>query len=313
MLGNVIDLAPIGLAAFALNGRFVGVNERMCEILGSTRDELLARTFQEVTFPDDLPRCLEMNAKLAANQIPSYSLEKRFVRKDKSSVWARITVSAQRRRDGTAQFFIGAAEDITEQVNALNALRSAEERLRAALDASMIGTFRFDVRRNVLEWADGFDRVFGRSDYSTLNQFFEVIHPDDRDYVMTAYRKSADEGADFEEEFRVVWEDGSVHWLHDHGRTVLGADGKPHYILGAITDITNHKRMEDVIAQHDQERQRMQSFLDALRHSLQAVNQASNSLREGASPDGRARETGLLIDHCLREIDRLLTSFEAGK
>ena len=247
-LRATIDLAPIGMAQFDHDGRFLHVNNRLCEILGCTRSELVSRTFQEITAADDLPGCLELTRRLAAAEIPDYCLEKRFVRPDQSHVWARITVSAARRRDGTVAFFIGAAEEITEQVNALQNLRTAEERLRTALDASMIGTFRFDVRQNALDWADGLDRLFGGAINVTLEQFFSVIHPDDREHVMASYRKSVDDGDDFEQEFRVLWPDGSIHWLHDRGRTFIGEDLKPLYILGGITDITNHKRMEEVIA-----------------------------------------------------------------
>lgn len=250
-LRAMIDLAPIGLAQFDLQGRFLQVNDRLCDILGCSRDRLVAQTFQEITFPDDLPNCLELTARLAANEIPNYCVEKRFVRPDGSVVWTRITVSAVRNGDGTISFFIGAAEDVTAQVVAAQALRTAEERLRTALDASMIGTFRFDVRRNTLDWADGLDRVFGSGEHRTLEQFLAVMHPDDRPHLLAAYTKSASEGADLEEEFRVVWPDGSVHWLHDRGRTFLGGDGRAEYIIGAITDITNHKRMEQVIAERE--------------------------------------------------------------
>jgi PAS domain S-box-containing protein len=252
-LRATIDLAPIGLAQFDHEGRFLLANDRLCEILGCARTDLLARTFQEITFPEDLVRCLELTGRLAANEIPSYCVDKRFVRPDGSIVWTRITVSAVRRTDGTVAFFIGAAEDITKQVEATEALRTTEERLATALEASQIGTFRFDVRRNVLEWADGLERVFGSSQNITLDQFFEVIHPDDRATVMAAYTKSVAEGVDFEENFRVIWPDGSTHWLHDRGRMILGADGTPHYIIGAITDISNHKRMEQVL--HEREAQ----------------------------------------------------------
>jgi PAS domain S-box-containing protein len=250
-LRATIDRAPIGLAQFDLHGRFLYLNDRLCEILGCDRAGVVDRTFQELTFPDDLPRCLELTAKLAANDIPEYQLHKRFVRPNNAVVWARITVSAVRRADGSVQFFIAAAEDISEQVAAEQARLTAEERARTALDASKIGTFRFDVRRNALDWSDGLDRVFGGAESVTLEQFFEVMHPDDRDHVMAAYTRSVTEGADLEEEFRVFWPDGSMHWLHDRGRILPGGDGKPHHIIGAITDITNHKRMEQVITERD--------------------------------------------------------------
>jgi len=241
----IFDLAPIGLAQFDAAGRFLRVNERLCEILGCTRGHALAHTFQELTFPDDLPHCLELTGKLAANAIPNYCVDKRFVRPDGSVVWTRITVSAARRPDGLVDYFIGSAEDITAQVAATEALRLAEERLRASVDASMIGTFRFDVRKNAMEWADGMGRVFGSSNEVTLAQFFERIHPDDREQVMTAYLRSVNDGSDFEEEFRSVWPDGSIHWLHDRARIFPGDDGRPAYIIGAITDVTNFKRLEE--------------------------------------------------------------------
>src|SRR5262245_38285210 len=155
-LRATIDHAPIGLAQFDVAGRFLHVNDRLCEILGCTRDQLVDRTFQEITFPEDLPHCLELTARILTGAIPSYCVEKRFVRPDGSIVWTRITVSAVRGADRAVEFLIGAAEDISEQIAAAEALRTAEERLRAALDASMIGTFRWDVQRNVLDWADGF-------------------------------------------------------------------------------------------------------------------------------------------------------------
>jgi PAS domain S-box-containing protein len=250
-LRATIDLAPIGLAQFDHEGRFLLVNDRLCEILGCARTDILTRTFQEITFPEDLGRCLELTGRLAANEIPSYCVDKRFVRHDGSIVWTRITVSAVRRTDGAVAFFIGAAEDISKQVEATEALRTAEERLEIALEASRIGTFRFDVRRNALEWADGLDRVFGSGQNVTLDQFFEVIHPDDRAAVMAAYTRSVTEGVDFEETFRVIWPDGSTHWLHDRGRTFLGTDGTPHYIVGAITDISNRKHMEQVLRERE--------------------------------------------------------------
>ena len=250
-LRATIDLAPIGLAQFDGAGRFLLVNDRLCDILGLTRDDVLARTFQEIASPDDLTHCLELTDQLAANEIPNYLIEKRFIRPDGSVVWARLTVSAVRRPDATVAFFIAVAEDITQQVDTAQAVTTTEERLRTAIGVSAIGTFRFDLRRNALDWADGLERVFGAGANTTLEQFFEVMHPDDREQVMASYTKSVTEGVDFEEEFRARWPDGTTHWLHDRGRTVLGEDGRPHYIVGAITDITNHKRMAEVISQRD--------------------------------------------------------------
>jgi len=327
-LRATIDRAPIGLAQFGLDGRFLHVNDRLCEILGFARCDLIARTFHEVTFPDALPHCLELTGRLAANTIPHYCLEKRFVRPDGSVVWARITVSAVRHDDDRVAFFIGAAEDITVQVHASQELRTTEERLRTALEASMIGTFRFDVRHNTLEWADGLNRVFGGGDHVTLDEFFSVMHPDDRAHVMAAYTKSVAEGVDFEEEFRVIWPDGSIHWLHDRGRTFPGDDGTPHFIVGAITNISNHKRMEEVIAEREGDlrealmreqaaraeaeratalREQVLGFVaHDLRNPLQAVVMAASSLLDLPLPPEQQTRRAEIIKRCARDMDRLI-------
>jgi PAS domain S-box-containing protein len=104
-----------------------------------------------------------------------------------------------------------------------------------------------------MEWADGMQRVFGSATDVKLEEFFARMHPDDREQVMNAYLKSVQDGSDFEEEFRSVWPDGSVHWLHDRARIFPGDDGRPAYIIGAITDITRFKNLEDALRRNEAE------------------------------------------------------------
>jgi PAS domain S-box-containing protein len=275
-LRTMFELAPIGLAQFDPSGRFLQVNERLCEILGCTRAHALEHTFQELTFPEDLSHCLQLTARLAAREIPSYCIEKRFIRPDGTAVWTRITVSAARGPDGGVDYFIGAAEDITAHKEATQALELADERLRTSVDASGIGTFRFDVRRNEMEWSDGMERVFGSSTDVKLEDFFARMHPDDREKVMTAYTRSAQDGSDFEEEFRAIWPDGSVHWLHDRARMFPGDDGKPEYIIGAITDVTRFKHLEEALRQNE----RRLSDLLAREQAARRASEHARSLRE---------------------------------
>jgi PAS domain S-box-containing protein len=252
-LRATIELAPIGLAQFDRTGRFILVNSRFCEMLGCTREHALARTFQELTFPDDLPGCLALTQRLAAGELRRYAVDKRFVRPDGTAIWTRVTVSAVRDERGEILHFVGAAEDISEQVAKAEAQRLAEERLRSALDASVVGAFHFDVRRNSLEWAHGLDRVFGGGGKQTLEDFFAVIHPDDVPEVAATYTRSATEGVEYEDEYRVRWPDGSVHWVYTKGQVARGPDGRPSHIIGAASDITNHRRLEAAIRTREAE------------------------------------------------------------
>lgn len=253
-LWATIEMAPMGIAQFDLDGRFLLVNPRLCDMLGYSEEALLTRTFHEVTFPEDHAGCEALNQQLAEGSIPSYRLEKRFVCRDGSAVWARVTVSAVRENDGHVAFFVGVAEDISESMAGEAARLEAEGRLRAALEASDTGTFRWDIRTGGVDWDENLDRLYGLRPGEaahSLDDFLSRVYPDDRSAVATAIRRCAMEGADFEEEFRILRPDGSVRWVLDRGRTVADPDGAPLEMTGACTDITDQKRAEAAIRESE--------------------------------------------------------------
>ena len=129
-----VDRAPVGIAHFDETGRFLYANPQLLALFGLTRDELLATTFQAVSFPDDLPRCVAMTQQLAAGAIPRYTLEKRFQRRDGSFVFTRVIVTAVRPDDGSRPFFLGVVEDLSEQWEAERARREAEAARGALLE-----------------------------------------------------------------------------------------------------------------------------------------------------------------------------------
>jgi PAS domain S-box-containing protein len=96
-----------------LDGRWVRVNQRLCDILGYTHEELLARTFQDITHPDDLDFDLLQRRQLVAGEIQTLSREKRYLHKDGSTVWVDLTVSMLRELSGEPKYFIAVAQDIT--------------------------------------------------------------------------------------------------------------------------------------------------------------------------------------------------------
>lgn len=160
-LRATIDLAPIGIAHLDVNGRFLLVNDRLCEILGYARDDLLAHTFQEITFADDIATCIALNAQLSAGDIPSYRQEKRFVRRDGSIVWSRVTVSSIRDAKGDVLFFVGIAEDISEQRKVAQAHRDARAQAERAtrLRDEMVAVVAHDLRNPLHTIAIGLETM----------------------------------------------------------------------------------------------------------------------------------------------------------
>src|SRR4051812_19148610 len=165
---------------------------------------------------------------------------------------------------GTPLRMIGTMADITDRKLADAALRENRERLQAALSASRTGTFRWDIRTSSLHWDENLDRLFGLPPGQTapsLPHFISRVHPDDRPAVTAACERCAADGTDFDLEFRVVWPDGSVHWLDDKGKTFPHPDGKPAYMTGACVDITDRKQA--VLALADSE-SRFRQLADAV-------------------------------------------------
>jgi len=141
-----------------------------------------------------------------------------------------------------------AAEHIAAELRSSElALHESQERLRAALNASATGTFRWNIEDNSLDFDENLDRLFGLPAGSTvrdLEDFVRRVHPEDREAVREALRRSVSEDADFDERYRILLPDGRVRWLLDRARMVRGEAGVSKYMAGACLDISKLKSAE---------------------------------------------------------------------
>ena len=129
---GTFENAAVGIAHKDANGRFLRVNETYCAIVGYTREELLARTFHDITYPEDLAAELEPYTRLMRGELSSYSLEKRYVRKDGSLIWIDVTISLQRDAADRPAYAIAILQDISERKRLEEGLRRAKEAAEAA-------------------------------------------------------------------------------------------------------------------------------------------------------------------------------------
>ena len=123
---GIFDNAAVGVALVDLAGRWLQVNQKLAEITGYERDELVGRRFADITHPDDVAEDMRQRARLLAGEIQGYTLEKRYIRKDGQATWVSLTVSMERPADGRPAGLVTVVEDIS-------ARRDADERLRTAL------------------------------------------------------------------------------------------------------------------------------------------------------------------------------------
>ena len=122
---TTFELAGAGIVQVSLSGRFTRANKRFCEIVGYTEGEMLELRFQDITHPDDLDEDLANVSRIIGGEINTYSLEKRYVCKDKSLVWVSLTVSLVRDESGDPSYFIAVAEDTTKRKNTELAVQSS--------------------------------------------------------------------------------------------------------------------------------------------------------------------------------------------
>ncbi|MBD2201973.1 PAS domain S-box protein [Calothrix sp. FACHB-1219] len=126
--------AAVGIAHVALDGRWLRVNQKLCDIVGYSHTELLQKTFQEITYPEDLENDLAYAQKLLAGEIQTYSMEKRYLRKDGSLVWIYLTASLVRQPGGIPDYFISVIQDISARKAAELAVKQLNETLEQRVE-----------------------------------------------------------------------------------------------------------------------------------------------------------------------------------
>jgi PAS domain S-box-containing protein len=184
--------AAIGAAQVGIDGRWLRVNQRLAEIVGYEPDELLETTFQEITHPDDLEGDLAQVKRLLAGELQTYVLEKRYLRKDGSTVWVNLTVSLVRDASGEPAYFIAAVEDITARK------QTEEERDLLLVKEQLARAEAVEARRRLALLAAAGPALSASLDYAkTLEGITRLLVPELADWCL----------------LDVVEEDGSIKQL----------------------------------------------------------------------------------------------------
>ena len=125
------EQAAVGVAHVSPDGKFLRLNQKFCDIIGYTHEELIDLTFQDITHPDDLDTDLEYVRQVLEGEIENYSMDKRYYRKDGSIVWTNLTVSLVTAIDDNPKYFVSVIKDITERKQAEQKILEYQQRLKA--------------------------------------------------------------------------------------------------------------------------------------------------------------------------------------
>ncbi len=130
---SAFEQSVVGIVHVTADGRILRVNPKFCELLGFKAEELIARSFEEFTHPEDVAPSLEMLERVEAAADGTHTLEKRYIRKDGTEVWTEVTISPVRNSQGRIVYLSSAIQDITERKQADQALRESLQFNRAVL------------------------------------------------------------------------------------------------------------------------------------------------------------------------------------
>lgn len=174
---SIFEQAAVGMAHKSLDGHFIDVNERFCQIVGYSQDEIHQLRFQEITDPNDLSLELQYENDLRDGKIPSYVIEKRYRHKDGHVIWARLTVSLVRKSTGEPDYFIGVIEDITQRVEAETAQREVELRFSGVLDTTAEAVITIDSAQRIILFNQSAERIFGYTASEALGNSLDMLLP----------------------------------------------------------------------------------------------------------------------------------------
>lgn len=242
----MFNQASIGIALVALDGSFLEVNPAMSKITGYSQQELRQMNFQDVTHPDDVDADWALAKKVINREIPGYSLEKRYIRKDDKIVWVNLTSSALWDEEGKIKYGFGIIEDITERKQVQEALMESEDRFRVMFNQAGIGIGLMSLEGRFLQVNPALCEITGYTpEELTQKRFQDITHPDDVEAdVANVKRLIAGEIKGFSMEKRYFHKTGLIVWINLNVSAVWDSIGKPKYTVAIIEDISGRRRSE---------------------------------------------------------------------
>lgn len=261
------SLPLVGSAIYGPDKRWIAINDKLCDLLGYSHEELKELTWVDVTHPDDLAENLQLFEDARSGASDTYEMDKRFIRKDGDVLHTSISVECVRHPDGSPDYFMLLVQDLTDRKRAEAALRTGEERLRQAVQLSNLGYWVWDTQSDRCVFcSEEFARIHGTtvdeymSGSSSLNGEFRFTHPDDRDEYRAACEALA-AGREFDLEYRVITPQGETRHVREIAKPIIDENGSVVRAHGTIQDITKMKLAEAAIHERDESLRELQSQL----------------------------------------------------
>lgn len=267
---GTFEQAAVGIAHVAPDGHWLRVNQRLCDIVGYTEQELWARTFQDITHPDDLDRDLGYVRDMLDGKLQTYSMEKRYFRKDGSIVWIDLTVALMREPSGRPKYFISVVQDIearkraeSERERLFLFLNSIVENIPDMVFVKDAKSLKFVLFNRAAERLLGYRRadLIGKNDYDLFTKA-------EADFFTGKDRAVLHDKTLLDIPEEPIETGSGERILHTKKIPILDGQGEPVYLLGISEDITDRHHVEQMRQRHEREAAMVNSILRAINTHL---------------------------------------------
>ena len=328
------EQASVGMAQVFPDGRFTRVNQKYCDIFGYSRDEVLQKTFADITHPDDLELENDFIKRVISGGLREYSMEKRYIHKNGQFVWVNMSVKITRYDDGSVKYAMAVITDLTNMKLTQQSIEERELFANAIANTTPALLYIYDIEQRKNIWANDFHKKFFAkiTDQSNELHFDDIVkltHPDDL-IVLTAKKNKLVKNPDynrFETELRIKTKNGWRWMMHTVSAFKKDGQGVATQLLGAMFDLTERKKTINDLIQAKvkaEESDRLKSaFLANMSHEIRTpmngiLGFADLLKRPGLTGDEQNKYVGIIEksgERMLNIINDLIdiSKIEAGQ
>ncbi|MEA5552433.1 PAS domain S-box protein [Anabaena cylindrica UHCC 0172] len=230
------------------------VNPAYEQIWGRSCQSLIEEplSWKDAIHPEDRDRILAEIDEHHQKGEPA-DLQYRIIQPNGEIRWIWGRCFPIKNQQGEPEYFGSITEDITEYKQIEEERRKTEERLTLALEAANMGIWDWDIQTNKTLWSTNMGPIYGLPSHTLCpnsEDFLDLIYPEDRDSFTKAAKSAIEQKVEFAAQYRVIWADGSLHWLFTKGKVYYDKNEQPVRMLGTTKDISAQKQAEQKI--HEQ-------------------------------------------------------------
>jgi PAS domain S-box-containing protein len=291
-LSNAMKMAHMGHWEYDVEKDLFTFNDNFYAIFRTSAEQEGGYTMSSATYakrfvyPDDQTSVgmeIQSAIETSDNNFTRY-MEHRFIYSGHSQIgYLTVRFFVVKDVQGKTIKTYGVNQDITERKQVENALQEHKAQLDLALQSANMGVWSWNIHDNHRYFDNQVCHLLGINPETfkgTAEEFFSLVHPDDRDKILEAQLKTLEEDILYEPEYRVIWPDGSLHYILSRGRLIRDDSGKPLKINGLIWDVSDQKKIEETLRESEERLKQQNEDHSAINEELSKTNAQIKQINE---------------------------------